>query len=114
MAVISAVLNNRQHVMRNWLKQQATCYAELKKRATCYAKLKTTGNNGQSWKEQARYDKIVKLTLAHLILKWYAGVHGHMIYIIHVYRTYILRPSVATCMHGDATFSVALFGHPHA
>ena len=64
MAVISAVLN-RQHVMRNWLKQQATCYAELKKqatcymqnglkqRATCYAELKTTGNNGQSWKEQA-------------------------------------------------------------
>ena len=27
-----------------------------------YAELKTTGNNGQSWKEQARYDKIIKLT----------------------------------------------------
>ena len=61
MAVISAVL-----------KQQATCYMQngLKQQATCYAELKTTGNNGQSWKEQARYDKIVKLTyLANLIIK---------------------------------------------
>ena len=43
MAVISAVLNNRQHVVRNWLKQ---CYAELKKTGNVLH-AERTENNGQ-------------------------------------------------------------------